>query len=132
MTTDDWGKPLGQDPDDVQQSSKKKPRGKDTAYGLIQFFIDNLPANSWGDLNSPVNGKAMASAISKAKKSGYSADTIREMMRVYLIEIRVTPLPNGVAPWRGFLASLDRLAHKVSTSNTATQSYDDLEVDNRI
>jgi hypothetical protein len=134
MSTDDWGKPLGWDPDDApsDRKPKKKPRGGDSTYGLIQFFTDNLPANSWGDLNSPVNTRAMSAGVKKAKDAGYTPDEIRGMMKAFLVEIQNKPLPNGVAPWRGFLANLDRLAHKVRTSNTATQSYEDLEVDHRI
>lgn len=128
MTTDDWGTPLGSDPD--KPTAEKKPPARDTILGLIRYFTDNLPANTWGNLNAPVNVPAMTVGVKKLKSAGYSPDQIREMMRVYLVRIQQKPLPNGVAPWRGFLANLDDLAGKVQ--HTEEQSYDDLQPDHRL
>jgi hypothetical protein len=128
---EDWGKALGEDPDlPAKDTRPKKIQRKDTISGLVNYFSNLLPTDSWGKLNSPVNAKAMMTGVSKMRKAGHSPETIRSMMDLYLLEISRRPLPEGVAAWRGFLANLDSLTAKVHATNTKeTDSYDDLQPD---
>lgn len=126
---DDWGQPLGGDPDTVVTPRAKTSR-QDTIPGLVSYFADLLPRDSWGTLNTPVNHKALGAGISKLKKAGHSPEQIRGMMETFVSGLSKKPLPMGVAPWRGFLANLDSLATKAT--KLKEQSYDDIEIDPRI
>jgi hypothetical protein len=127
---DDWGRPIGSDPDEVVTPRPKKVSRQDSTMGLSQYFSDLLPRDAWGSLNSPVNHKALSVGISKLRKAGKTPEEIRGMMETFIANIKRTPLPMGVAPWRGFLANLDSLASKATTRKE--QSYDDIDVDPRI
>lgn len=126
---DDWGTPLGSDPDQpAPQTTRKTPR-QDSLTGLIAFFADNLPTDSWGKLNAPVNAPAMMTALKKLRTAGHTTDQIRGMMVAFIADINKRPLPNGVAPWRGFIANLDSLSSRATTKD---ENYDDLQVDPRL
>lgn len=126
MTGDDWTPSFGAD-----ESAPKVPTPQkgDSVPALVRYFRDNLPADSWGTLNSPVNAPALSAGISKLKKAGYTADQIRGMMKVFFQRISQKPLPVGIAPWRGFLANLDDLASRATVKE---ESYAELEPDHRI
>lgn len=125
---DDWGTALGSDPEG--DSPKPQPKTKrDTPTNLINYFSDLLPKDAWGKLNSPVNAPALMTGIKKLRDNGHSNDDIRSMMRTYISDISRKPLPNGVAPWRGFLANLDALSTRVTPESAS--NYDDLETDRR-
>ena len=124
--TDDWGTPLGADPD---PAPKGKPVKKGTVAELVGYFTDNLPRDYYGRLNAPVNGGALTTGIKKLLTAGKTPDEIREMMRTFLVEIHRKPLPVHVAPWRGFLANLDRLANQPAPQKA--QDYDNIKVDQR-
>lgn len=125
---DDWGTALGSDPEG--DTPKPQPKTKrDTPTSLINYFSDLLPKDAWGKLNSPVNAPALMTGIKKLRDNGYSNDDIRSMMRTYISDISRKPLPNGVAPWRGFLANLDALSTRTTTESVS--NYDDLETDRR-
>lgn len=128
---DDWGPTLGADPEKSPEEliSQKKPR-KETLSSLIYYFNDMLPRDAWGKLNSPVNPKAMMVGLKKLQDAGRSLSDIRSMMDSFMVDISRKPLPTGIAPWRGFLANLDRLSNQVQSVETST--YDDLEVDRRL
>ena len=128
--SDDWGTALGSDPDKSTQTTKRKPAKKESLSSLIYYFNDMLPRDVWGKLNSPVNPKAMMVGLQKLQDAGHSILDIRSMMDVFLMEISHKPLPVGVAPWRGFLANLDRLSNHVPSAEIST--YDDLTVDRRL
>lgn len=130
---DDWGRSLGSDPDaPVVRATPKKVAKQDSLSGLINYFSNLLPTDSWGTLNSPVNTKAMMAGVSKLRKADVSPETIRAMMNEYILEITRKPLPAGIAPWRGFLANLDSLASKVTATNLKEPtSYEDLQTDTR-
>lgn len=127
---DDWGVAIGADPDGPAPVAKRKPARQDNLTSLIYYFNDMLPRDVWGKLNSPVNPRAMMVGLKKLKEAGHSVPDIRAMMDSFLLEISRKPLPNGVAPWRGFLANLDRLSNQVPSTETST--YDDIEVDRRL
>jgi hypothetical protein len=130
---DDWGKPLGSDPDAPAPVAKKKPARQETLTSLIYYFNDILPQDVWGNLNSPVNAKALLVGLRKLKNAGHSIADIKSMMNSFVAGLQVKPLPVGVAPWRGFLANLDALASKVqATSLKEPDTYDDLQPDTRI
>lgn len=128
---DDWGTPLGADPETTAGNPppRKNPR-QDTLSGLVGYFATILPVDAWGKLNAPVNGKALMVGVKKLRAAGKSPEDIRGMMKAFVDEIVRKPLPLGVAPWRAFLANLDKLSH---TSAPATEStYEDLQVDVRL
>ncbi len=127
---DDWGTALGSDPDAPAPVGKRNPAKKESLSSLIYYFNDMLPRDLWGKLNSPVNPRAMMVGLKKLQDAGHSIADIRSMMDSFLSEISRKPLPIGVAPWRGFLANLDRLSNQVPSTETST--YDDLEVDRRL
>lgn len=118
---DDWGPALGAD-----EKSPELPPTHQGNIGLVRYFRDILPRDSWGLLNAPVNSAAMMKRIKDMREQGYSHEQIREMMDIYVTDISRRPLPADVAPWRGFLANLDGLAARLSTKE---ESYDDVQVD---
>lgn len=128
--SDDWGATLGADPDRPTTKASRNPAKKESLSSLIYYFNDMLPRDVWGKLNSPVNPRAMMVGLKKLQEAGHSISDIRSMMDSFLSEISRKPLPIGVAPWRGFLANLDRLSNQVPSTETST--YDDLEVDRRL
>lgn len=131
---DDWGRSLGSDPEVSNDiiGAKRIPR-KDSLMGLVIFFSEMLPTDAWGKLNSPVNAPAMVSGLKKARDAGHTPETIRAMMRLFISGLTNRPLPEGVAPWRGFLANLDALASAVTANNLKEpDTYDDLQPDKRL
>jgi hypothetical protein len=112
--------------------AKKIPR-KDSLSGLVIFFSELLPTDSWGKLNSPVNAPAMIAGLRKVRDAGNTPETIRAMMRLFVSGLASKPLPDGVAPWRAFLANLDALASAVTATNLKEpDTYDDLQPDKRL
>ena len=128
---DDWGTPIGSDPEaPASSATPKKTSRQDTLTGLVGYFATILPVDAWGKLNSPVNGKALMVGVKKLRDSGKTPEEIRNMMKTFAEDIIRKPLPNGVAPWRAFLANLDRLSSTPTMSKETT--YDDLQVDPRL
>ena len=122
---DDWGTPIGADPDREPQPARKG----DSLTALVDYFRNLLPTDAWGKLNSPVNGPALLVGLKKLRQAGHTPEQIRGMMVSFIADIKRKPLPNGVAPWRGFLANLDSLA---GTMRKADENYDDISVDERL
>jgi hypothetical protein len=67
--------------------------------------------------------------VKKLRDSGKTPEDIRGMMKTFAEDLVRKPLPNGVAPWRAFLANLDHLSSTPTASKETT--YDDLQVDIR-
>lgn len=124
---DDWGPTHGADPEPVERPATVR---KGTIPRLVNYFADNLPRDAWGRLNTPVNVGALSTGLRKLIDAGHTEAQIRAMMEVFIADIQRTPLPQHVAPWRGFLANLDALASRATTPTT--ESYDDLQTDRRI
>lgn len=130
--SDDWGKAWGEDSEKVSTPPAKKKSRKDSLMGLVIYFSELLPKDSWGKLNSPVNAKAMIVGLKKLQGAGFTPDQIRGMMVTFVADIQRKPLAVGIAPWRAFLANLDSLASRVTATNLKEpDSYDDLQTDNR-
>lgn len=110
MNSDDWGRGLGEDPDQKRSTSAPK-KGSRTA--LVRFFDANVPADYALRLNAPTNGKALMKAFATLVAHGYTDDEIRQMILRYMQDISRRPLPSHVSPWRGFIANLDRLAKEI-------------------
>lgn len=125
---DDWGPSFGDDPEPVVSTPETF---KDTTGSLLSYFKDRLPTDSWGRLNSPINGPALIKGFRKLKGNGYTGDQIRGMIDIFIADIVRKPLPQDVAPWRGFLANLDSLAGRLVATAT-TESYDDVTTDRRL
>lgn len=120
---DDWGRGLGEDPDRPKSPAPKKG----SRLALVNFFRDSVPADYALRLNSSTNGKALMKCFATLVAHGYTDDDIRQMILRYMQEISRRPLPMDVAPWRGFIANLDKLANQIdngiredSTSETTT------------
>lgn len=123
---DDWGTPIGSDPDREVPVVKKG----DSLVAMVDYFRSLLPTDTWGKLNSPVNAPALMTGLKRLREAGKTPEEIRGMMVSFIADIKRKPLPTGVAPWRGFLANLDSLATKTSVSQEAT--YDDIDLDGRL
>lgn len=104
--TDDWGTALGEDPDRTETPAPKK----NTLASLVYFFQSNLPTESFDRIGAPVNGKALMFAFKKLVERGFTHDQIRDMIMAFVKEIARRPLPVHVAPWRGFIANMDKYA----------------------
>lgn len=106
--SDDWGVGLGEDPD------KKEPAPKqirqDSRGNLVYFFRDSLPTETMDRITAPVNGPALMKGFKKLTDKGFTTDQIRAMIMAFVKEITRRPLPVEVAPWRAFLANLDKYA----------------------
>ncbi|NBS70422.1 hypothetical protein EBT31_16145 [bacterium] len=122
---DDWGTPLGADPEAEPPTVKKG----DSLVALVDYFRSLLPTDAWGRINSPVNAPALMAGLKRLREAGHTPEQIRGMMVSFIANIKRTPLPVGVAPWRGFLANLDSLANSVVTQEA---DYDDIELDGRL
>jgi hypothetical protein len=129
--TDDWGKPIGADEERLPDSPVplRKPR-RDSLTGLVYFFRDSLPQQSKFALNAPVNGPALTKGFKKLIAQGYTHEQIREMIRLYVSDLVRKPLPEGITPWRGFLANLDGLSSRIKRS-TGHNDYGDISTDRR-
>lgn len=125
---EDWGPSFGGDPEPVE---KTPPTVKDNPSSHLSYFRSRLPMDAWGKLNSPVNGPALMAGFKKLRDNGYTGTQIRGMIDTFIADIERKPLPQGVSPWRGFLANLDSLAGR-SSATQASDSYDDIEVDRRL
>lgn len=113
MSSDDWGRGLGEDPD--QKRSKSAPK-KGSRTALVHFFDANVPADYTLRLNASTNAKALMKAFATLVAHGYTDDEIRQMISQYMQDISRRPLPAHVSPWRGFIANLDRLAKEIEAS----------------
>lgn len=113
--SDDWGTGLGEDPD--RQKPAPKQMRQDSRGSLLYFFRDSLPAETTLRITAPVNGPAMMKGFKKLTDRGFTNDQIREMILDFVKEITRRPLPIEVAPWRAFLANLDKYAKQQRTSN---------------
>jgi hypothetical protein len=130
VVSDDWGPAFGADAEPKSAPPKKTPR-QDSLFGLTTYFSELLPKDAWGKLNSPVNFPAMSKGLKKLREANYTPKQIRDMMHIFITEIKQKPLTEGVAPWRAFLANLDALAKKATTYKEP-DSYDDVETDRRL
>lgn len=104
--TDDWGSALGADPDRVETPAPKKG----SATALVYFFRDNMPEESMERIGASVNAKALLATFKKLTNRGFTDDQIRDMILAFAKEIARKPLPVHVAPWRGFIANIDKYA----------------------
>jgi hypothetical protein len=108
-TTDDWGSPLGADPDQKEAPAPKKG----SATALVYFFRDSLPVEPMNRIGAPVNAKALLATFKKLTSRGFTDEQIRAMILTFAKEIARKPLPVHVAPWRGFIANIDKYAKDV-------------------
>ena len=127
---DDWGTPLGADPDRREEPAKKKPR-KDTLSGLVYYFRDGLPIEAMNRIGSPVNGPAMIKGFKKLQEQGFTPDDIRGMIDTFVSKLRTKPLRPDVLAWRAFLADLDSLAQSQRSLNP-TETYGTWGTDSRL
>lgn len=115
---DDWGSPLGADPESVQEppSPKKKPR-QDSLTGLVYYFSNSLPTEAMSRIGSPVNGPALMKGFKKLIEADFTHDDIRGMIDIFVSKLRAKPLKPELLAWRVFLGDLDSLAQSFRTSN---------------
>jgi hypothetical protein len=104
---DDWGTGLGADPD--RPAIKPAAKG-DTRTALVYFFRDSLPSESMDRITSAINAPALMKGFAKLSERGFTNEQIRGMIMSFVKEISRRPLPVEVAPWRAFLANLDKYA----------------------
>lgn len=103
---DDWGSPLGGDPDRKEEVAPKKG----TLPALVYYFRDCLPEESMDRIGAPVNARALMAGFKKLIDRGFTHEDIRAMIDSFVRDIARRPLPSHVAAWRGFLANLDKYA----------------------
>jgi hypothetical protein len=113
--SDDWGVGLGEDTDKKEPAPKQmRPESRGS---LLQFFRDSLPAETTLRITAPINGPAMMKGFKRLTENGFTNDQIREMIKDFVKDITRRPLPVEVAPWRAFLANLDKYAKQQRTNN---------------
>lgn len=105
--SDDWGGGLGADPERVEE----RPTPREGSLGnLVYFFRNNMPVESMDRIGASINAKALMAAFRKLVDRGFTHEEIRVMILMFAKEITRRPLPVHVAPWRGFIANLDKYA----------------------
>ena len=109
--SDDWGVGLGEDLDKKEVVPKQKKQ--DSRGSLVYFFRDNLPAETLERITAPVNGPALMKGFKKLSDKGFSNEQIRGMILAFVKDISRRALPIDVAPWRAFLANLDKYAKEM-------------------
>lgn len=127
---DDWGTPLGADPDRREEPPKKKT-SKDSLTGLVYYFKDSLPLEAMTRIGSPVNGPAMMKGFKKLSAEGFTHDDIRGMIDTFISKLRTKPLRPDVLAWRAFLFDLDSLAQSQRSLNP-TETYGSWGTDSRL
>lgn len=115
---DDWGSPLGADPEKKNESTKpqKKPR-QDSLTGLVYYFSNSLPLEAMSRIGAPVNGPALMKGFKKLIEADFTYDDIRGMIDTFVSKLRAKPLKPELLAWRVFLGDLDSLAQSFRTSN---------------
>jgi len=131
---DEWGKPLNADPDAPQPPSappkKKKATDPNSRTGLVFYFQQSVPF-SMTRVGANVNGPAMMKAFGKLQDIGFTAPDIRAMIDAFIKDTTRRPLPVHVAPWRAFLADIDKYADAVRRAPTKEETTD-VEIDPRL
>ena len=131
---DEWGKPLNQDPDAPEQVSapkkKKKTFDPDSRSGLVGYFHQSIPV-AMNRIGANVNGPVMMKSFGKLQESGFTSADIRVMIDAFVKDITRRPLPVHVAPWRAFLADIDKYADHVRRAPTKEETTD-VEIDPRL
>jgi|688.fasta_scaffold617396_1 hypothetical protein len=129
---DDWGLTFGSDPDaPAQDTSKKKPKQKNTLASLVYEFRDQLLMDTENLMNSQVNAPAMMKAFNTILDTGRTHDDIRAMITQFHKDINIKPLTDGIPAWKAFIGRLDSLAKKVGTVEENTP-YDGPKIDPRL
>lgn len=112
---DDWGLTFGSDPDaPAQDTSKKKPKQKNTLASLVYEFRDQLLMDTDNLMNSQVNAPAMMKAFNTILDTGRTHDDIRAMITQFHKDINIKPLTDGIPAWKAFIGRLDSLAKKLA------------------
>jgi len=133
---DNWGTAIGEDPEkepaEPQQKNKRKtPKPKiDTKSGLLYHFSSLVPP----DLNrigANVNGPAMIKCFGALVDKGFTYAEIREMMHAFFTDISRKKLPPQIAPWRAFLADIDKYAHNLRRA-PKREGNSEVEIDDRL
>lgn len=126
--TDDWGTPIGTDPDPTPTTPTER---KMNSQSLVYYFKDHLPLESMDRIGSPVNGPALMKGFKKLREKGFTHDEIRVMIDSFIAKIKAKPLPPAVLPWRAFLSDLDSLAQSHRNLNPQ-QDYGKWGIDPRL
>lgn len=126
MSSDSWGKALGED---VEEKVVKQPKKKTSIKELVYYFKDTVVPTTM-TLSAPVNGIALMKAFKKLRQQGISNDEIVLMIDQFAHDIKQTPLPASLPAWRGFLSRLDSLYEKIKVGSR-TYSYEAYTVDKR-
>lgn len=129
---DDWGTPIGADPEaqTVARTPPKKKQNPNTRLGLVMHFKNSIPP----DLNrigADVNGPVMLKCFNSLLNRGFTHDDIREMIHAFIKDISRKKLPPHIAPWRAFLADIDKYAHAVRRAPTQ-EGNSEVEIDDRL
>lgn len=128
---DDWGTPLGSDPETPPKPEPKKKPRKDSITSLVYYFSSAMPAESMKRIGSPVNGPALMKGFKKLIEEGFTHDDIRGMIDTFASKLRTKPLKPDVLPWRAFLGDIDALAHSFRTTNPS-EDYGNWGIDPRL
>lgn len=132
---DDWGTPIGTDPDEV--AAKEDPRKRvrktpklNTQAGLVYHFASLIPPDM-NRIGANVNGPAMMKCFGGLLDKGFTHEDIREMMHAFIKDISRKKLPPHIAPWRAFLADIDKYAHHARRAPTR-EEHSEVEIDDRL
>lgn len=129
---DEWGTALGEDPD-KPQTPKQRPKKKydpDSRTALVLYFNQKIPTNM-KRIGANVNGPVMMKSFANLAQRGFTPSDIRGMIDAFVKTITRKPLPVHIAPWRAFLADIDKYADQVRRAPTREEN-DDVEIDPRL
>lgn len=120
---DDWGTPLGSDPEEPapKPQPKKRRHNPDKAPGLVEYFTHAVQ-DVWTQRPGPkfapdVNVGAMRKAVKQLLDAGATPDTIRRAMVLCSEELRSRSLKPGQEPWKYFVYHRARLLEEVLRRN---------------
>lgn len=124
---DEWDvRVLGADGEREPKTVKGK---SESLMGLVQHFRDTTAGIM--SLNSPTNGPALIKIFKGLKQKGVTHQQITQMIDLFALDIRKTPLPSDIPAWRGFAGRLDSLHKRIGESST-TYDYSEYSVDARL
>lgn len=123
LQEEDWGTPLGADPEEPSPKPAPKRRGHDPdkAPGLVDFFTHAVQ-DVWTQRPGPkfapdVNVGAMRKTVKQLLDAGATPDTIRRAMVLCSEELRSRSLKPGQEPWKYFVYHRARLLEEVLRRN---------------
>jgi hypothetical protein len=124
MESDWFGTPLGSGEPEERPSPSRR---KDSPTGLVEYFRDRVVSPRMSmTLGTHVHRPALMKAFKDALAKGVTPDELRKMVDAFSRQIDVTPLPQSVPAWKGFLARRDLLLHEIRSVHGQVINWDEV------